>query len=153
MQQEVESPSRYIESLPSKGVRSRVISALNIWYEVPYNEMVIIKQVVRFLHEASLMLDDIEDSSTLRRGKPCAHTIFGIPQTMNSPCVIGCSAKIASHKACGSCPSVPVSSTTYTVSQHSLSRDHVFVPILSAARLRKRRSSVQEDPQHRSIPN
>jgi geranylgeranyl pyrophosphate synthase len=29
-------------------------------------------------------IDDIEDSSTLRRGFPVAHRIFGIPQTINS---------------------------------------------------------------------
>ena len=29
-------------------------------------------------------LDDIEDNSELRRGYPAAHTVFGIPQTMNS---------------------------------------------------------------------
>lgn len=36
------------------------------------------------LHQSSLMLDDIEDDSTLRRGKPTAHTLFGTAQTINS---------------------------------------------------------------------
>lgn len=36
------------------------------------------------LHNASLMLDDIEDGSQLRRGKPATHTIFGIAHTINS---------------------------------------------------------------------
>jgi ophiobolin F synthase len=31
-----------------------------------------------------LLLDDIEDQSPLRRGKPAAHTIFGVPSTINS---------------------------------------------------------------------
>jgi geranylgeranyl diphosphate synthase type 3 len=29
-------------------------------------------------------IDDVEDSSLLRRGVPVAHSIFGIPQTINS---------------------------------------------------------------------
>lgn len=29
-------------------------------------------------------IDDVEDSSVLRRGVPVAHSIFGIPQTINS---------------------------------------------------------------------
>lgn len=29
-------------------------------------------------------LDDIEDGSVLRRGKPAAHTVFGTSQTVNS---------------------------------------------------------------------
>jgi len=35
------------------------------------------------LHNASLMIDDIEDNSKLRRGIPVAHSIFGIPTVIN----------------------------------------------------------------------
>ncbi|KAI7517521.1 hypothetical protein KC331_g21659, partial [Hortaea werneckii] len=36
------------------------------------------------LHTASLLIDDVEDSSSLRRGVPVAHQIFGPAQTINS---------------------------------------------------------------------
>ena len=36
------------------------------------------------LHNASLLLDDIEDSSILRRGIPVAHKIYGEASTINS---------------------------------------------------------------------
>lgn len=36
------------------------------------------------LHNASLLIDDIEDNSNLRRGIPVAHNIYGVPQTINS---------------------------------------------------------------------
>jgi geranylgeranyl pyrophosphate synthase len=36
------------------------------------------------LHNASLMIDDIEDNSKLRRGIPVAHAIFGTPTVINS---------------------------------------------------------------------
>lgn len=36
------------------------------------------------LHGASLMLDDVEEPSDLRRGKASTHTIFGSAQTINS---------------------------------------------------------------------
>lgn len=36
------------------------------------------------LHNASLLIDDIEDSSKLRRGIPVAHSIYGVPHTINS---------------------------------------------------------------------
>ena len=36
------------------------------------------------LHNASLLIDDIEDNSTLRRGIPVAHNIYGIAHTINS---------------------------------------------------------------------
>jgi hypothetical protein len=63
-----------------------------------------LKSIVQTLHNASLMyvssqttlpfekrpaherhrLDDIEDHSPLRRGRPATHTIFGAEQTINS---------------------------------------------------------------------
>lgn len=36
------------------------------------------------LHTASLLIDDIEDDSSLRRGKPTAHLIYGAPYVINS---------------------------------------------------------------------
>jgi geranylgeranyl diphosphate synthase type 3 len=36
------------------------------------------------LHNASLLIDDIEDNSILRRGIPVAHHIFGIASTINA---------------------------------------------------------------------
>ncbi|CAG2191856.1 GGPS1 [Mytilus edulis] len=36
------------------------------------------------LHNASLLIDDIEDNSKLRRGIPVAHSIYGVAHTINS---------------------------------------------------------------------
>jgi geranylgeranyl pyrophosphate synthase len=36
------------------------------------------------LHNASLLVDDIEDNSILRRGIPVAHKIYGTASTINS---------------------------------------------------------------------
>ncbi|XP_061085047.1 geranylgeranyl pyrophosphate synthase-like isoform X2 [Conger conger] len=41
-------------------------------------------EVVEMLHNASLLIDDIEDSSKLRHGLPTAHNIYGIPSVINS---------------------------------------------------------------------
>lgn len=35
------------------------------------------------IHNGTLVIDDIEDSSELRRGKPCSHKIFGIDIAIN----------------------------------------------------------------------
>ncbi|EPE34883.1 Terpenoid synthase [Glarea lozoyensis ATCC 20868] len=80
----VMAPYNYLSSLPSKHITAKVIEALNVWYEVPEIQLSIIKNILRLLHSSSLMLDDIEDGSLLRRGKPATHTIFGIAQTINS---------------------------------------------------------------------
>lgn len=40
--------------------------------------------LVEFVHTASLIHDDIEDSADLRRGKPAAHISFGLDTALNS---------------------------------------------------------------------
>ncbi|KAG7289912.1 hypothetical protein NEMBOFW57_006289 [Staphylotrichum longicolle] len=80
----LEAPSRYLDTLPAKGIRDKTIDALNLWYDVSPEDTLVIKKVVNLLHGASLMLDDIEDSSQLRRGKPAVHMVFGTMQTINS---------------------------------------------------------------------
>lgn len=80
----VMEPYRYLCSLPSKGVRNKTIDALNFWLKVPAERVNTIKSITECLHASSLMLDDIEDHSQLRRGKPSAHAVFGEAQTINS---------------------------------------------------------------------
>ncbi|KAL3462799.1 isoprenoid synthase domain-containing protein [Aspergillus heterothallicus] len=80
----VMSPYNYIASLPSKGVRDKFIDALNTWLQVPAFTLSSIKHIVGLLHHSSLLLDDIEDDSTLRRGHPTAHMLYGPAQTINS---------------------------------------------------------------------
>ncbi|CAN9134015.1 unnamed protein product [Alternaria alternata] len=70
----------------SRRVRDTFIDALNIWLNVPETVVSRIKSLGNRLHAASLMLDDIEDGSNLRRGQPATHTVFGIAQTINSGC-------------------------------------------------------------------
>ncbi|KAL2847042.1 isoprenoid synthase domain-containing protein [Aspergillus pseudodeflectus] len=78
------APAEYIKSLPSKGVREAFIDGLNVWLVLPDHRVKQLKNIAQTLHNASLMLDDIEDSSPLRRGRPATHTIFGVGQTINS---------------------------------------------------------------------
>lgn len=80
----IESPCTYIGSLPSKGVRSMVIEALNVWIQAPRKSVKAVEQLIRLLHDASLILDDIEDNSPLRRGKAATHLVFGQSQSINS---------------------------------------------------------------------
>jgi geranylgeranyl diphosphate synthase type I len=39
---------------------------------------------VELLHNMTLIHDDIEDESELRRGKPCIHKIYGVPVSINA---------------------------------------------------------------------
>nr|A2PZA5.1 RecName: Full=Fusicoccadiene synthase; Short=FS; AltName: Full=Fusicoccin A biosynthetic gene clusters protein 1; AltName: Full=PaDC4:GGS; Includes: RecName: Full=Fusicocca-2,10(14)-diene synthase; AltName: Full=Diterpene cyclase 4; Short=DC 4; Includes: RecName: Full=Geranylgeranyl diphosphate synthase; Short=GGDP synthase; Short=GGS [Diaporthe amygdali]BAF45924.1 fusicoccadiene synthase [Diaporthe amygdali]BAF45925.1 fusicoccadiene synthase [Diaporthe amygdali] len=80
----LEAPYDYIASMPSKGVRDQFIDALNDWLRVPDVKVGKIKDAVRVLHNSSLLLDDFQDNSPLRRGKPSTHNIFGSAQTVNT---------------------------------------------------------------------
>nr|P9WER6.1 RecName: Full=Fusoxypene synthase; Short=FS; Includes: RecName: Full=Sesterterpenoid synthase; Includes: RecName: Full=Geranylfarnesyl diphosphate synthase; Short=GFDP synthase; AltName: Full=Bifunctional terpene synthase FoFS; Short=BFTS FoFS [Fusarium oxysporum]UPT51558.1 geranylgeranyl pyrophosphate synthase [Fusarium oxysporum] len=78
------APMTHISSLPSKGTRSELISALNVWLKVPPVVLGHISSAIDMLHNASLILDDIQDNSPLRRGVPAAHVVFGTAQSINS---------------------------------------------------------------------
>lgn len=70
--------------MPSKNIRDKTADALNIWLNVSPADFAQIKCVVNQLHNASLILDDLEDGSILRRGHPAVHTVFGYAQAVNS---------------------------------------------------------------------
>ncbi|KAF2396802.1 terpenoid synthase [Trichodelitschia bisporula] len=78
------APFHYLYGHPGKDVRAQLIAAFNEWLQVPAAELATITRVVGMLHTASLLVDDVEDSSHLRRGVPVAHNIFGTAQTINS---------------------------------------------------------------------
>ncbi|KAJ5379965.1 terpene cyclase [Penicillium cataractarum] len=80
----ISAPLDYLGSLPGKDIRGKLISAFNEWFKIPEEKLEVIKRVVGLLHVASLLIDDIQDSSKLRRGLPVAHNIFGVAQTINS---------------------------------------------------------------------
>jgi geranylgeranyl diphosphate synthase type 3 len=78
------APFTYITSRSGKETCTLLIEALNVWLAVPHEQLKVIRHIVRMLHSASLMIDDIEDGPQLRRGRPVAHKVYGIPQTINS---------------------------------------------------------------------
>ena len=41
-------------------------------------------EVVELIHAGSLVVDDIEDGSTIRRGKPALHIRYGLPTALNA---------------------------------------------------------------------
>ncbi|XP_032877665.1 geranylgeranyl pyrophosphate synthase isoform X1 [Amblyraja radiata] len=77
-------PYHYVLQLPGKQVRTKLSQAFNHWLNVPEEKLQVIIEVTEMLHSASLLIDDIEDNSKLRRGFPVAHSIYGIPSVINS---------------------------------------------------------------------
>ncbi|EQC28873.1 hypothetical protein SDRG_13383 [Saprolegnia diclina VS20] len=76
-------PWYYIRAMPGKNIRAIMVDAFQLWLAIPDDKVAAIKDIVGTLHDASLLIDDIEDNSELRRGQPVAHAIFGVPSTIN----------------------------------------------------------------------
>lgn len=83
-QKELDRPFAYIQKIPGKKIRSKLSIAFNHWLDIPADKLRSIGEIVQMLHNASLLIDDIEDNSTLRRGLPVAHSIYGVAITINA---------------------------------------------------------------------
>ncbi len=76
-------PFAHLLQAPGKHVRKKLLVAFNKWMKVDEAIALKIGDIVQMLHNASLLIDDIEDNSVLRRGNPAAHKIYGAPSTIN----------------------------------------------------------------------
>lgn len=79
---------RYVNSMPGKNVRGKMIDCFQLWLEIDAESrpevLDSVKSIIGDLHNASLMIDDIQDNSKLRRGIPVTHSIFGVATTINA---------------------------------------------------------------------
>ncbi|KAF7623689.1 hypothetical protein AFLA_007416 [Aspergillus flavus NRRL3357] len=85
-------PYNYISSLPGKGTVAKLADTLQTWFKVPAGSTEIIKTCSTILFHSSLMLDDIQDDSSKRRGMPAAHVMYGVGQTVNCVSYTGAKA-------------------------------------------------------------
>ncbi|EIN09901.1 terpenoid synthase [Punctularia strigosozonata HHB-11173 SS5] len=76
--------SYYREVLSGKGLRKALLQAFNYHLNLPQTWVDGIVAIIEDLHNSSLLIDDIEDESPLRRGSPTAHIKFGVAPTINS---------------------------------------------------------------------
>ncbi|KAI9036032.1 uncharacterized protein KD926_002511 [Aspergillus affinis] len=78
------NPYIYTKSLPGKNTLAKFLQTLRPWFLISDTSLAVIKEIMTMLFTSSLMLDDIEDGSHLRRGLPAAHVKYGLSQTVNS---------------------------------------------------------------------
>lgn len=80
-------PYRYLAEIPgnNSNVRGKFLEAFNrLYFHIEQKPLLdAIGDIILIFHNASLLIDDIEDSSEYRRGFPAAHTKYGIPLTIN----------------------------------------------------------------------
>ncbi|XP_074597836.1 geranylgeranyl pyrophosphate synthase quemao isoform X2 [Brevipalpus obovatus] len=76
-------PYDYITQRTGKQIRSKLMSAFNHWLKVSDSTQSRVGTIIEMLHNSSLLIDDIEDNSILRRGIPVAHNVYGMAITIN----------------------------------------------------------------------
>ncbi|KAL7662345.1 hypothetical protein ACMYSQ_001688 [Aspergillus niger] len=77
-------PLEYAESVPGKKYWSEFLRAMNVWLRLPAQSIKYMDTIFAHLCASSVMLDDIQDGSDLRRGQPATHILYGESQTTNS---------------------------------------------------------------------
>lgn len=77
------APFAYLRQNPGKNVRGKLLAAFNVWLKIDQDKLDLVNEVVDMLHTGSLLIDDIEDDSPLRRGRPAAHIVHGVANTIN----------------------------------------------------------------------
>ncbi|KAH8426517.1 uncharacterized protein LDX57_004252 [Aspergillus melleus] len=78
------APTGYLGSITSNEVQSELLTALNVWLQVPNRPFSFIKQVVDDLHHSTQILSDIHDQATTHHQRTAAHHVFSPAQCMNS---------------------------------------------------------------------
>lgn len=53
--QVLQAPLDYLLTIPGKDVRGKMMDAFNLWLQIPEEKLIIIKEVVKLLHTASLL--------------------------------------------------------------------------------------------------
>ncbi|XP_076289274.1 geranylgeranyl pyrophosphate synthase quemao isoform X2 [Lasioglossum baleicum] len=77
-------PFSYILQVPGKQIRAKLAQAFNYWLKIPQDKLHAVGEIIQMLHTSSLLIDDIQDNSVLRRGIPVAHNIYGTASTINA---------------------------------------------------------------------
>lgn len=80
-------PFRYLADNPGKGIRHKFLKHLRRVFPVPDDYFAEVDRYMADLHHVSLLLDDIQDGSTMRRRRAASHVVFGVPQALNAACL------------------------------------------------------------------
>ncbi|XP_045501449.1 geranylgeranyl pyrophosphate synthase-like [Colias croceus] len=84
LEEELLLPYTHVIQNSSKGFRSRIAEAFNHWLKVPDDKMREAAEIIKMYSDCSLILDDVQDNTTIRRGIPAAHCVYGVPWAINT---------------------------------------------------------------------
>ena len=77
-------PVTYYTQLNGKNIRKYICNFLGLYLSVNQKNIDYVDEKINMIHSASLVIDDIQDDSTLRRNQECAHIKYGTPLSINA---------------------------------------------------------------------
>lgn len=78
------APVEYYNQLKGKNIRSIIIYFLGQLFGIKEDILDEISNIGNIIHNASLVIDDIQDNSLVRRNSECAHIKYGMPLSLNA---------------------------------------------------------------------
>jgi geranylgeranyl diphosphate synthase type 3 len=77
-------PVVYYKNLPGKNIRKSITLSVGERFKINQELIHFTYQFIDDLHNASLIIDDIQDNSILRRNAPTCHLKYGIPMSIGA---------------------------------------------------------------------
>lgn len=77
-------PVKYYNELKGKNIRKYIANILGTFLGVEQKDIQKLDQIISIVHNASLVVDDIQDNSLLRRNQPSAHVKYGVALSINA---------------------------------------------------------------------
>ncbi|KYM92503.1 Geranylgeranyl pyrophosphate synthase [Atta colombica] len=77
-------PIKYILQVPGKQIRAKLAKAFNYWLKISDDKVQEIDDIINMLHNSSMLIDDIQDNSIMRRGIPVAHSVYGTASSLSA---------------------------------------------------------------------
>ena len=77
-------PILYYKNMKSKKIRTKLVQNIGVKYNINADIIKFISNFIDDLHNASLVIDDIQDNSSLRRNNKTAHLKYGISMTIGA---------------------------------------------------------------------
>ncbi|KAF2892307.1 hypothetical protein ILUMI_13865 [Ignelater luminosus] len=83
VEERIVEPMKYLMSSHGKNFRQKMLIAMNFWMKASERVTNLLSKAGYLVHNVTLVLDDIQDRSLMRRGKPCTHLIYGNGKCIN----------------------------------------------------------------------
>uniref|UniRef100_A0A6C0HSP4 Uncharacterized protein n=1 Tax=viral metagenome TaxID=1070528 RepID=A0A6C0HSP4_9ZZZZ len=84
MENELIEPVNYYIEMKGKNIRKIIFNIFAMYLGIDPKDVEFLEEFINVIHQSSLVIDDIEDDSFLRRNNECAHIKYGLPLSINA---------------------------------------------------------------------